>query len=506
MKKVNITVIYVFLLLLFSNLNLFAAINTEEELKKYLDEKEKIFDDISVQMGIASWNIYSQEGEADTQVPRLRYLELFNDETLNNEIDLWYNKISEIKDNELKRRVEVWHLVLLGAKVDNDDDIFPLEDQLEKWLVNDESTNDRPSEAELEKLIKELMTRRNNKAISLGFNNYAEYQLMLNGLNIRDFDDVINKIEKATLPKYKLLIEEFLKENNKTEITLPDVIKMVKIVYKNKSVSLQDKSQTDSIITETFKNIGIDYKSLPIRFVEKDIPFGGNGLAVKIPTDFRIVIKPEQPIFVIMHELGHGMQGVFTKINSPILKGYEWCAGNGCGAFSEGLAVTSEKIVKNNEWLKKYAGYTEDSIRNKDSLINKYAAAKLRYHLVTIMLEIELYKNLDADPNAVRDSLYKKFLFVDSKPLGKFWYQDNITYVSYPVYLHNYFFADIISTQIHNHLKSVYGEKYLFNNKVGNDLINYLYSSGELLPWYEKMKRMTKDDLDIKGYLKSYGF
>lgn len=506
MKRNNLLSVYTSIIYLFVSLNLFAAINTEDELKKYLDTKEKIFEDISVQMGVATWNIYSQEGAADTQVPRLRYLELFKDETLNKEIEQWYNKLSEINDKGLKRRVEVWHNVLLGAKVDNDDEIFPLEDQLEKWLANEDSTNVRPNDTELETLIKELMTRRNEKAISLGYKNYAEFQLGLNGLNERDFNDVIDKIEKATYPKFKQLVDESLQINKKTEITFVDVMKMVREVYGYLSVGIKDKSQTDSIITETYKNIGIDYKPLPIRFVEKNIPFGGNGLAIQIPTDFRIVVQYDQPIYVLMHELGHAMQGVFTEIKSPILKAYEWCAGNECAAFMEGMAVTNEKIVKNNEWLKKYGGYTDESIRVKDSIITKYAAAYLRYQMAAIMLEIELYRNLNADPNTIRDSLYKKFLFVDSKALGKFRYQDNVTYVSYPVYLHNYFFADIISTQVHNHLKSVYGEKYLFNNKVGNDLINYLYKPGELFPWYEKMKNMTKDDLDIKGYLKSYGF
>ncbi len=167
MKKLFI-IFLIFLLI--ADIN-FAVSKSEGELKQYLDEKEKLFEDISNQMGIATWNIYSSEGVSDTKTPRLRFLELFTDEELNNNVSIWYKKNNEIKDPILKRRVQVWYNVLLGAKIDFDKDIFPLEDQLEKWAAGDDSDGEKPGDEEFNSLINELMKRRNAKAKEFGFNN-----------------------------------------------------------------------------------------------------------------------------------------------------------------------------------------------------------------------------------------------------------------------------------------------------------------------------------------------
>jgi len=501
MKKL----IYVFLLFVFVVNTKSQVINTEEELTKYLNQKENIFEEISNLMGIATWNIYSGEATSDTKTPRLKYLELFTDDELNKIITEWYNKINDVKDPILKRRVVVWNNVLLGAKIDFDKDIFPLEDQLEKWAAGDISEGEKPSDEEFNTLILELMKRRNEKAIKYGFKNYAELQFLLTDINLADFYAIVKQVDELTKEPYLKFLEQIKKEENKNEITGLDIRKMIGTAYKNKFSALIPANTLDSLITLTFFNLGIDYKSLPIRFVEKDIPFGGNGLAIKIPTDFRIVVKENQPINVYMHELGHGLQGVLTKTEYPILKGYEWCLGNTCPAFSEGIAETSAKITSNKTWMKNYLQFSDKEIAQKDSAFNKYSALYLRYHLYAITLEIELYKNLDRDPNLIRDSLYNHFLFAKNAFKNKFNYYEFPTYISYPVYLHNYFLADIISCQVHNTLKSKFGDNYVLNKNVGSYLSKNLLEEGELIPWKEKVIKMTGKDLDIKEFLKQYG-
>jgi hypothetical protein len=137
---------------------------------------------------------YSSEGVSDTKTPRLRFLELFTDEELNNNVSIWYKKNNEIKDPILKRRVQVWYNVLLGAKIDFDKDIFPLEDQLEKWAAGDDSDGEKPGDEEFNSLINELMKRRNAKAKEFGFNNYAELQFLLSDIDINYFTMLLNKL------------------------------------------------------------------------------------------------------------------------------------------------------------------------------------------------------------------------------------------------------------------------------------------------------------------------
>jgi hypothetical protein len=63
------------------------------------------------------------------------------------------------------------------------------------------------------------------------------------------------------------------------------------------------------ILRKTMSDIGFDYDALPIRFVVKAADFGGNCIGVVIPTDYRVIVVPNMPISVYMHELGHGLQG-----------------------------------------------------------------------------------------------------------------------------------------------------------------------------------------------------
>lgn len=480
-------------------------IKTEDDLKIYLDQKEKQFEDISIQMGIATWNIYSGEATPDTKTPRLRYLELFKNAELNNVITEWNNKINTVKDTILKRRIEVWNNILLGAKIDFDENIYPLEDKLEKWIAGDNSEGDIPDEDEINALILELMKRRNAKAIEYGYKNYAELIFLLSDIDINYFQNIVKQVDELTKKPYINFLETIKKEENKEEITGQDIRRLIGTAYRNKFSALIKNETLDSLINETFLNIGINYHSLPIRFVEKDIPFGGNGLAIKIPTDFRIVVKTQQPINVYLHELGHGLQGVSTKIEYPILKGYEWCLGNTCPAFYEGMAETMAKITNNKYWRKQFLGLTDTEIAKKDSAFNKYSLVYLRYHLYAITLEIELYKNLDKDPNLVRDSLYNYYLFAKNAFSNKFKYSEFATYISYPVYLHNYFLADIISCQIHNTLKKRFGDNYVLNKEVGKFIQEKLLEQGELVRWKDKVIKTTGKDLDIKEFLQHYG-
>src|SRR5258706_371706 len=96
-----------------------------------------------------------------------------------------------------------------------------------------------------------------------------------------------------------------------------------------------------SIIHEFQKSIGFDVDSLPIREVVKDIPYGGLSLAIKIPSDLRFLVNPTRGkkfYSVAFHEYGHSLKAGHTRVEYPILRGYEWIPGAQCAAYEEGVA------------------------------------------------------------------------------------------------------------------------------------------------------------------------
>ena len=480
------------LVLLLTSIN-FSQNFSSEEIKNYLDAKEKVFEDISIQMGIANWNVYSQEGEADQDTPKQRYFELFNDEVLQNNINTWYSSLDKIKDKLLSRRVEMWHNILTGASVDMNEKVFKLENKLEAIIAESETENNAGDE------ILQLMKLRNEKSKEAGYNNYAEMMIELNYFDMDDFNAFYEEMNKKTEEPYRKLLEEL-----ERDATVNDIRRFVGMFYRNSGATGIDKDKQMDLLKETLANIGFNFDELPIRFVEKEIPYGGNSIAVKIPGDMRIIMNVGMPMGVWMHEVGHGLHGVCTTIESTILKGYEWNLGAQCSAFGEGMAEVGAGFIRNNEWQKKYSGLTEKEIIVRFEEAKKYFPAYIRYWFTTVMFEVELYKDLSQDPQELRDEIYKELLFVDASDTP-FSMDGNIMYVSYPVYYQNYVFAAIVALQVHKALEKKFGKDYMFNKDVGPWLVENLYSDGEFKFWKDKLKIATGKEFDVEGYFAYYG-
>lgn len=494
-----------FLALLFFTSPLLSQTLTDEgTFKDFLDKKEQRFDDISVLMGEANWNIYAKEGEVDLETPRKGFYALFTNDTLNASIDYWTDAIESIDDPILQRRITVWNRVLTGAKVDFSPDIYELEDKLETWLADEEIMEDEPPQEELEQLVLKLMKMRNKKAQELGFESYAHFQLSLQGLDPDFFFSVIDSLDIVTRKAYDTLITEFLTEREKVELSYADIRQLFYGYYR---YTMGEPFNGDTLMQhmqQTVENIGIDYQSLPARFVVEDIPFGGNGLAIHIPDDFRAVLKPGMPITVWLHELGHGLQAMFNKTESPILKGYEWCLGNASPAFAEGMAELTAKLSLQPEWILKYTSKNNNDLAVRKSEMEKYFPVYIRFMLVRVMTEIEIYQNLDADPTEVRNELFTKYIHCQPPP-DKVDFTSGGMFVSYPVYLQNYLLAEIISWQIHNTLREKFGDDYIFNKEIVTYLKENLWAAGEAFDWQEKLSLATGNKLNVKAYLEAHG-
>ena len=479
---------------------------SESQLLQYLDSQEEIFEQISVSIGIEYWKLYTEEGKADLESPKQQFAELFRNDTLNSTVNTWYNRRKRIKDSALKRRVELWNNILIGAKVNLDEEILNLTNQLETWLAVSADPEDKPSPEELEAAALKLMKLRNKKAKELGFKNYAELILEITELGSDWFYSFVETIDKTTLIPYKNLISKIKAEESKTDIGIVDARKLG-LQYRMLSRGPQITGERMFLLMkETVENIGIRFDSLPVQFEERKMPpgIGGQGFALHIPKDFRAVVAPGLPLGSRLHELGHGLQWMFTAIESPILKGYEWSLGNSCGAFDEGMAETMARFIQNPEWLKKYTDLSDEEFLDKKAKIQALTPAYFRFLMNIFMFEVEFYKDLNRNPDELAQSLQKKYLLVD-EPLKTPMSLANMIFVSYPLYIQNYMIGDIVSWQVHKALEENFGKDYAFNEEVGPYLEETLWKNGELFTWQIRLIKASGKELDIEGYLKSLG-
>lgn len=489
------------IILTFISISFAELLSNYNDLKLYLDEKEKIYEDITNQYGLSTWFVYSQEGKADLDTPSERYAELFSDSKLNEVIDEWHNKIDEINDEELKARVTIWKRILTAAKVNYDDDIAGYRNQLEEWISHKDDP-ERPSEEKLTEMVKDLLKMRNNKSKELGYNDYGDFVLELSGQGIKSFYDMVDQMLKVTEASYLEVLEKINAKGD--EISVQDLRPYFS--FGSKLETGFTAADYEKVMSATLADIGMNYQRLPIKFVDKVIPYGGNCISVDIPNDVRIVCLPRVGLRTRMHELGHGLQTVFTKVKSPILKGYEWCLGSGNGlAYFEGMAETMAKFHSNTEWLKKHTKCTEEEIKN--SLVqDKYKnAVTMRYTIANFLVEFEMYKNLDKDPNEVKEAVFKKIFkkkLVGNRPMNL----ASVFYVAYPCYMQNYLIADVISWQVHETLLTKFGKDYPFKKETGKFLKDYLYKDGVTKSWQKRLLDATGKELDVTGYLKHRGF
>ena len=480
--------------------------NNVEEMVTFLDAKEAIYEDISIQMGEAYWNLYSDEAVADLDTPKDRYAELYTNDTLNSIINDWFPKRSKLKDKVLARRLEVWHNILTAAKINYAEENLDIQNELEFWFAEENDAEGRPSDDELREKLLLLMNNRNEQAHAMGYSNYGELILEVTELGADWLENFVQIIEERTREPYKLLIAELKEIDKNMEVDNSVVRSLMMQYYINQATPQLTRDSITIAMKSIVDGIGIDYDNLPFRVVENEMPpgVGGQGIAVQIPNDFRIALMPGLDLGTWTHELGHGLHGMHIYIESPILKGYEWSFGSGNGGYSEGMAETAAQFSRNISFIEQYSDMTLEQITESFEQVNKHRAAYLRYWLPILMFEVEFYKDLDQDPDELKRELIKKYRLLDNLPerVGPFL---NIIYVSYPLYTQNYVIAEVLSWQIHQTLADKFGEDYALNPEIGQFLIDNFYKNGELLHWQERIKNATGKDFDLDGYLSHFG-
>lgn len=490
-------------LVLFTHSFLSLCSNDEKELESILNKMELRYENIARELGVAYWYFYSAEAEADLKTPKNKFYKLLINDTLNTMIDKWYPNLSEIKDTILKARVEKWYHVLLSAKVEYDSEIMKLRNELEEMLQI--SAGKDNSDYDFESNMLKLIELRNKKAVELGYENYVHLTFETNGLGYKWFLNFIDEMDKSTLVEYKALVEKTKKENDIKEFDQRNAFQFIRMFYGNNDPAKVKDSDNIELVRKSLANIGISYDELPAKLVEMKLPegVGGQGLMINIPNDFRAVMTLGMEISTWMHEMGHGLHGLYNSINKPVLEGYEWIPGNSNPSFAEGMAETSAWFTRNVEWQKKYTNLTEEEIAKRKETVNTYITAFIRYHLFNFMRETELYLHPEKTYEEIQKELAKKYLLIETEDIRA---QSiaSIIYVSYPLYLQNYLIADMVACQVHSTLGEKFGKDYAFNKDVGAYLIKNFYSSGEYFNWNDRMINGTGKPLDMDAYMEYY--
>ncbi|MBC8436054.1 MAG: hypothetical protein H8D88_00670 [Bacteroidetes bacterium] len=473
----------------------------QDQVRSFLDRQDQLFEDYSVALGDAYYDYYSGVLEDAGTLELLKAGTYVQKDSIEALLQYWMQRQDQISDTMIHRQLIQWHNIMIASQVNDLPEIRDLQSEIEKWLVTSDTVEGKPSGEELEEMAKMLLVKRNNWARTLGFPGYIDMTLMVNSIQPGELQHWLDVMDTLTIQPYRAMVNELKEKNELDEVGIQDIFQIY-FNYFRCGPPEPSKEERQAILSSTLNGLGMKYEELPIlqREMQLPPPMGGQGISVRIPDNFKLVVNPSVGISTILHEVGHGLACVYTRIPSPVLKGYEWIAGGSSPIMAEGLAEWAAGILQNPEWMKKYTDLTEEEIAEKIKTCKKYAPVNIRFWLYNVWLELETFNNPELDVDSLRSKLLKRYLLVDI-PSSRQQRMANSMYVSYPIYNHNYLFAEIIQWQIHNELERRLGSDYLFNPETAALMQEYFYKDGEYYPWQEKLSRFTGKELDIEGYM-----
>jgi hypothetical protein len=259
-------------------------------------------------------------------------------------------------------------------------------------------------------------------------------------------------------------------------------------------------------LKNTAARLGFPVDSLPIRTLVRDIPFGGYNVAIRIPGDTRFLVNPSEGqafYSTTFHEYGHSLQAVFTAVQWPILKEYEWVMGAHTAAYSEGMAEVMGEFVRRPDWLRSAAGVPPELVdRYRAELLPAQSVARFFELLLNLRIELAAYSDGAQDIGARERQLTRELRnleFPEDEPPH---WEANTWYTSYPVYWQNYILSVVIAAQVHETLTERFGENASSNPEVAGYLTKNFYAPGNSVSWTRRILQGTGRPLSPAGYLR----
>lgn len=194
----------------------------------------------------------------------------------------------------------------------------------------------------------------------------------------------------------------------------------------------------------------------------------------------------------ILHELGHGVYDQYIDMNLPYL------LREPAHSFTtEAIAMMFGRLSRDPEWLKAIAGADAtvvDSLREKLHRQEQLALLVfIRWGLVMVYFERQLYKNPDQDLNTLWWDLVEELQFLQRPegPLNPDW-AAKVHFGTFPVYYHNYILGYLAAYQIDAAVKKACQISDLVNHPaIGTFLIENVFRPGARYHWNEMLERAT---------------
>lgn len=503
-------------------------------MRERLNHLEVEFEAANVRMGEATWNTYSGEGPADLDGAQRQLAQVFTNPRDRELVEGLLATADGRKETLLARRLGVWRNCFNGSTVDNVPEIYTLKNRLQQRIASFQFELDgRPiPRSELQKILRNepdrerrhlawraiaalaaanredlrrLISLRNHKARELGYRDYVDLVLQVQEIDEPWLKQTLERVAAESRPVYAALIQSLADKIRVASISPWDVPYAMRQGFQlPDSYFPADKALERLRATAT--RLGFNVDALPIRTLIRDIPFGGYNVAVKIPSDTRFLVNPSEGqsfYTTTFHEFGHSLQAVFTGIDWPILKEYEWVMGAHTAAYSEGMAETLGEFARRTDWLQSVAGVPEEGVeRYLTVMLPAQMVIRLFELLFNMRLELSAYAESSQNMPELERELTREIRLLRFPEEDPSQWEANTWYTSYPVYWQNYILASVIASQAHETITERFGLEASANPDLAAYLRENFYASGNAFTWWERVRRGTGKPLNPEPYLR----
>lgn len=460
----------------------------------------------------------------------------------------------EIKEDLLKRQLEILYLSYLGYQVDEKKlealinkesevsqkySTFRAEFKGGKITDNDinkilrESTNSKDLEEVwlahkkigtlVAEDIKDLVRMRNEIAGGLSFKNYHQMQLLLSEQEPTEIEALLNELDKLTRDVFAaekkeidrvLAAKHGIAEKELKPWHYGDrYFQEAPEIYKLDLSKYFENSDPVKITVDFFEGLCLPITDMVQKSDLYEKP-GKNQHAFCIDIDkegdIRVLCNVKPDFYwmnTLLHEYGHAVYDKYIDHGLPyILR-------SPAHIFTtEAVAMFFGRLPSNPKWLEEIMKISKEEAEKikrdcfKHSKLNQIVFS--RWVQVMFWFEKGLYENPAQDLNALWWDLVEKYQLI-KKPEGRNepdW-ASKIHIATSPCYYHNYQLGELFASQI---LHFISGGKKAGENsfagdiKLGEYLKENIFKHGAKYRWDELVEKATKEKLSAKYYAKQF--
>jgi len=373
--------------------------------------------------------------------------------------------------------------------------------------------------------LRDLARLRNKAARQLGFDNYYHLQLANLEMDLPSLNrwlDILQKGTQAAWTQEKAHIDRALKERldlgnrplRPWHYEDPFFQQAPRLGVENPDRLLEGLDWASSSF-RFFQHLGFDLKpALSQKLIESGeaSAFEAFFLPVDREGDFRLLARPgqgEQGLSTLLHEFGHGAYALGIPSGLPW-----WLRQVAHPIVGEAVAILFSRLSLDAEWLLRWAQVSPSLLEQARSwlpnLRRRNDLVFLRWALVVVRFEQELYRDPDQDLNACWRQLRQEIQGVEEEP-GRDapdW-AAVLHLVSTPVHYQNYILGEMLACQLEGRLRALSADSpgpWFQNPKSGHWLNEAVFSAGASLGWRALLQQALGHGLDEKNWLRDLAY